>query len=179
MNSRLVFSAWWRILEKIYSNKSKCQTRTEITVLRVRELFEIPFLPPPFFYPMWFRWQRKFVDVFFISFWQDADIGSILNPAEFLISHCRNRRKLRSPQPGHRSISAVQSANSKHHSTLICRSASLHGAANLSKNLVIAVANSCGICYVNFRWSIRIWRDPYEKVVDYLFVSFCLHKLFR
>ena len=32
-----------RILEKIYSNKSKLQTRTDFAVLRVRELFEIPF----------------------------------------------------------------------------------------------------------------------------------------
>ena len=47
-DSRPKISAWWRILEKIYSNKSKLQTRTDFAVLRIRELFQFSLPPPPF-----------------------------------------------------------------------------------------------------------------------------------
>ena len=46
---RPMISAWWRILEKIYSNKSKLQTRTDFAVLRIRELFQFSLPPPPAF----------------------------------------------------------------------------------------------------------------------------------
>ncbi len=51
-----MISAWWRILEKIYSNKSKLQTRTDFAVLRIRELFQ-------FFYGLasQSREQRKWI----------------------------------------------------------------------------------------------------------------------